>query len=252
MVKDAPSLHAWPPLFGDVVVDFAPRARQNPSPGHTFLMTVVATVLALSLAIGFLAGGSLRPFERLRIHWWGAALIGLALQASVTWDARSRSFEVAALIGSYALLLAFVGVNRRVPGAALMFAGLFMNLAVIAPNAGMPVDPGALRAIGGVGVSVSDGKHLLATSDTVLPELGDTIPLPTPFRDVLSPGDAILYAGLAWCVVMVMRGRFRENVRAPARWIQGYRGKHEPIRPHPSRSVTRPWAAAGGPWGSGP
>ena len=232
-------------------MDFPRRAGQNPSP-QTFLMTFVATVLALSLAIGFLAGGSLRPFEHLRIQWWGAALIGLALQASVTSDAHSRSFEVVALIGSYALLLAFAGVNRRLPGAALMFAGLFMNLAVIAPNAGMPVDPGALRAVGGADVRVGDGKHLLATADTVLPELGDTIPLPTPFRDVLSPGDAILYAGLAWCVVMVMRGRFRKNVRAPARWLQAYRGKHEPIRPHPTRSVTRPWAAAGGPWGSGP
>jgi hypothetical protein len=41
---------------------------------------LVLIVIGLAVCIGFLAGGSLRPFERFRVHWWAVAVAGLALQ----------------------------------------------------------------------------------------------------------------------------------------------------------------------------
>jgi len=41
---------------------------------------LVLIVIGLAIGVGFIAGGSLRPFERVNVHWWGVALAGLVLQ----------------------------------------------------------------------------------------------------------------------------------------------------------------------------
>jgi hypothetical protein len=58
--------------------------------------------------------------------------------------------------------------------------------------------------------------------------LGDVIPFPPPASVVLSIGDVLLYAGMAWFVFQVMRGRSRETPRPIAMWFLAYRGKHAP------------------------
>ena len=58
--------------------------------------------------------------------------------------------------------------------------------------------------------------------------LGDVIPIPPPAAVVLSIGDVLLYAGMAWFVFQVMRGRNRESPRPIAMWFLTYRGKHAP------------------------
>jgi hypothetical protein len=212
-------------------------------------MSPIVVVVVLAVVTGLLSGGSLRRFEHARLHWWGAALAALALQAVPALPPLS-------LLVSYACLLAFVLVNRRVAGTALMFAGLALNLAVIAPNGGMPVDPSALEAVGGEPAVVAGGKHHLREPDDVLAQLGDVIPLP-PLKAVISVGDVVLYAGVGWFVVFVMLGRTRENRRPPARWLKMYRGKHEPFRLRMGRAW-RPWmdrspltrAAEAGRWGT--
>ena len=69
----------------------------------------------------------------------------------------------------------------------------------------------------------------MGPADTLTP-LGDVIGIPPPIGVVISIGDVILYAGVAILVVVVMLGRSGENRRPPARWFQGYRGKHLPPR----------------------
>jgi hypothetical protein len=196
-------------------------------------MIVVALIIALAIAAGVVAGGSLRSLERIRIHWWGIAFIALALQAVPISGGNENRIGVAAatLVASYVLLLAVIAVNRRVPGAAFMAAGLLMNLAVVAFNGGMPVSGNALRASGAEGaIVIEDGaKHHLMTDADVLQPLADVIPLPPPFGLVFSVGDVLLYGGLAWWCFAVTRGRFRENRRPPARWFRRYRGKHAPM-----------------------
>ena len=195
-------------------------------------MAIVIVILALAVFVGILSGGSIRNLARLRVHWWGLAPIALVLQSVPVpvGNAQRAGLAAASLVSSYVLLLAVLAVNRRVPGAALMAAGLTMNLAVVALNDGMPVSRAALRAAGADGVIViEDGaRHHLMSEGDVLQPLGDVVPVP-PFGVVLSVGDVLLYGGIAWWCFAVSRGRFSENIRPPARRFLMYRGKHAPL-----------------------
>jgi hypothetical protein len=220
-------------------------------------MSPILAIVIAAVGAGSLAGGSLRPFEHLRLHWWGLAPLGLAIQiAPVPSMGRSAPQTIATvmLLVSYGLLIAFAAVNRRLPGARLILLGLVLNLAVIAPNGGMPVNPSAMRIAGASALTVrDDGKHHVMTGDDVLAPLADTVPLPRPIGIVLSVGDVLLYGGVAWFVVSLMRGRAGQNVRPPARFLQLYRGKHlSPARrglpprrlPHPAPAATARWGTA--------
>lgn len=193
-------------------------------------MSVAIVILGLSVIAGLLAGGSIRHFDRARIHWWALAPIALALQV-VPAPAGRAGLAAAMLVASYLLLLAVVGVNRRVPGAAAMGIGLLLNLAVVGLNGGMPVSVDAARAAGAEGPLVIEGsKRHLMTDEDVLRLLGDVIPVPRPIGVVLSIGDVLLFAGMGWWLFAVTRGRFRENLRPPARRFQMYRGIHSPTK----------------------
>jgi hypothetical protein len=190
---------------------------------------LVLIVIGLAVCIGFAAGGSLRPFERFKVHWWGVALLGLALQGIPLASGVSRPVGSIVLIGSYALLGSFAWVNRRLPAVWLVMVGLASNLLVIGLNGGMPVSAEALetagaRAEGLVGTGTL--KHHLMTPGDDLTLLGDVIGIPPPISVVISIGDVLLYAGIGILVVAVMLGRSGENRRPPARHFQGYRGKH--------------------------
>jgi len=197
-------------------------------------MSPVLVVIAAAILVGLLAGGSLRTFEHLRVHWWALAFLGLALQIVPVPELSSVplwAVGAGMLIASYVLLLMFLTVNRWIPGASVMAIGLLMNLAVVASNGGMPVNARAIEAAGGSVAALADGagaKHHLMYDEDVLSPLGDVIPIPPPAGVVLSIGDVLLYAGIAWFVLQVMRGRSRENPRPIAMWFLAYRGKHAP------------------------
>ncbi|HEX5936853.1 MAG TPA: DUF5317 domain-containing protein [Actinomycetota bacterium] len=221
-------------------------------------MILILIVLGLAIVVGFVAGGSLRPFERLKIHWWGLALVGLALQGIPSASDVGESIGWAILIVSYGLLIAFAWVNRRLPAAWLVMAGLGLNLLVIGVNGGMPVSASGLDMAGATADGLDGAgtlKHHLMGPDDVLTPLADVIGIPPPVGAVISIGDVLLYAGLAILVVTVMLGRSGENPRPPARWFQGYRGKH---LPPPQRRFSR-WPAprreappGGARWGTEP
>jgi len=197
-------------------------------------MSPILLIVLGAIVFGLIAGGSLRAFETLQLHWWGLALLGLALQALPTPDLpllSDRGTAALALVVSYLLLLVVIALNRRVPAARVMTAGLLLNLIVVGANAGMPVSAEAVRVAGGEASSLYGGdsaKHHLMTDEDVLTFLGDVIPLPKPFGIVLSIGDVFLYGGIAWFVFQVMRGRSRVNPRPLAMWFPSYRGKHAP------------------------
>lgn len=196
-------------------------------------MIVVLFVAAAGLVAGLIAGGSLRNFERVHVHWWGAAFAGLAVQAAPLHRWLDDDAAVAVLVGSYVLLISFVWVNRRLPAAPLLLLGLVLNMLVIGLNGGMPVSESAIATTrtssGGLAPEIDDGKHHLMTSADVLTPLADVIGLPPPAATVLSVGDLFLYSGIVVFTVIAMRGRFAANRRPPA-WIQMYRGKHLPRR----------------------
>lgn len=200
-------------------------------------MMLVLIVIGLAVCVGFVAGGSLRPFEHLKVRWWGVALAGLAVQGVALADIGPPAGS-ALLLGSYGLLVVFAWVNRRLPALWLAIVGLVLNILVIAANGGMPVSASALeiagaRAEGLVGDDTAK-HHLMGPEDRLTP-LGDVIGIPPPIGAVISIGDVLLYAGVAILVVMVMLGRFGEDPPASAPLFQGYRGKHLP----PDRRFSR-------------
>ena len=208
-------------------------------------MALVLIILLAGLGAGFAARGSLRNFERLQIHWWGVAIVGLGLQA-IPVPVRFGAGVGRRAAGGF--LRAAGGVRVGEPALAgarlLILIGLALNLMVITANRGMPVSEQAIRVAGTTGESSLTGiegtKHHLMTSDDVLTPLADVIPIPPPFGVIISVGDVFLYVGVASFVVLVMLGRFDENRRPPARYLQGYRGKHlSPERRLPRRTQAR-------------
>jgi len=222
------------------------------------MSSVIPGIIVLAVLTGYVAGGRLRHFEDLELHWWLLLVPGMALQfVPVPTDTPidPRFIATVLMLVSYALLLLFVFVNRWIPGARLMMAGLLLNLIVIGLNNGMPVNPGAVETAGGHVTEVEradDPKHHLQNEDDLAPFLGDVIPLPAPIGTVLSVGDVLLYAGVAWFVIQVMRGRSRENPKPLAVWFLSYRGKHAPSHWRTPARYRAPRRAAAGRPGTAP
>lgn len=194
-------------------------------------MILFAAVIVFAFLAGFLFGGRIRRFEELHLRWSWLAIAGLALQfVPLPGGATGTDLAVrtAVLSCSYVLLLTFAAVNIRLAGVPLIFAGLALNLLVIASNGGMPVSRGALESSGQADVLqvlLDEGaaKHHLLTDADVLTPLADVIPVGGPIRQVVSAGDVLVYAGVAWLIVAVMRGRIPQASRARS---GSYRGKH--------------------------
>lgn len=171
-------------------------------------MTLVPAVIALALVVGLLLGGRPQNLLRLRLRWPLLAIAGLALQflpAPGGWP------SMALLYASFAVLAAFVLVNIRTPGLALVLLGIALNFAVIAANGGMPVTRAAIVAShqqGTISSLVRDGgaKHHLATGRDALLPLADVIPI-APAHQIVSAGDLATYTGICWLLAAGMRRR---------------------------------------------
>lgn len=172
-------------------------------------MRLILLTMVASIVVGLAAGGSLRGFPHARPRWPWLALLGVALQLLLV----SGPWAFAALLASFALLIAFAVTNLRLPGVALVLVGLSLNALVIGANGGMPVTRHALEASGQHGTLrelVEDGdgqKHLLADDGTILVFLGDAIPIPRPVAQAISVGDVFIHLGVAWFIVASMRRR---------------------------------------------
>jgi hypothetical protein len=206
-------------------------------------MTLFLGVLVTAVLVGYLAGGRLRGFERLRLRWWALAPLGLAMQALPLPNGRHGTdlwIRMAVLGCSYVLLLVFAARNFRIAGVPIVFVGLALNMAVITVNGGMPVSGEALKASGQADVLQvllrdEGAKHHLMTPDDHLTPIGDVIPVAGPIKQVVSVGDLFVYLGLAWVIVAIMRRRTPDAVDPSDR--EAYRGKHrmETHRSEPDR-----------------
>ncbi len=181
-------------------------------------MKLVLLVLVASVLVGLVAGGRLTGLSGLRIRWAPLAIVGLGLQMLLP----PGNWPFVLLMISFGMLLAFVIVNRGIPGFTLILAGLLMNLIVIAVNSGMPVPRYALEASGQSEtlselVEHGGAKHHLATEDDRLMFLADVIPLRPPVAQAVSVGDIVAYVGVGVVIVVAMR---RDRRGAPARFAE--------------------------------
>jgi hypothetical protein len=170
-------------------------------------MVLVAIVLVVSLAAGWLSGGHVRNLGHVRLlaPWlvFGSVAAQLLLAALSRFGGLGEVFSRPLLAASHLMLLAFIAANRYLPGMLLVLAGFGLNAIVIIANGGMPVSPDALVAVGGV-PSIDPGKHQLLTDSTSLGLLADVIPV-RPLGTVVSIGDVVLAAGVGILVVGMMR-----------------------------------------------
>lgn len=176
------------------------------------------TVAAVTLAVAILAlarGGSLEAIANTRFRAGWVLFTGLVAQLALdVWRPEwlPEGGELGVLLGSNALVAAFLIVNRRLPGMALAGVGLLLNVAVIGSNGAMPVDR---NAVAGIGITMEGAgpKHEPLHDGTVLPWLADVIPV-TPTREILSVGDVVLAGGIARLVYARATWRRRGRHRA--------------------------------------
>jgi len=184
---------------------------------------VIIGALILGLAAGLLAGGSFTVLSETHFRWWGLALLGLVMQLIPIPSSSTGGHRlgVVVLVASYAVLLAFVAANIRFRGFALLGLGLVLNAVAIGVNGGMPVSPGAIRAVEGVHVAQGvrrleehgGGKHHLQRPGDKLIPLTDVIGIGGPVRNVFSPGDLVSMVGMAWVVAAATRGPAGKHAR---------------------------------------
>jgi Family of unknown function (DUF5317) len=212
------------------------------------LMSLFATVIALAVLAGYLFGGRLARFTQLQVRWWPLAPIAFALQLAPLPDGDGGidlAIRILVFGASYAMLLAFAIKNARIAGVPIVVIGLVLNGLVVTLNGRMPVSQSALSSSGQSETlrelqDDHEEKHQLMTDDTLLSFLGDVLPIGSPINQVVSLGDAYVYAGVAWLIVAVMRGRTAGLDRPPA--LERYRGRHR-RRSAPRREAV-PAAAA--------
>lgn len=170
-------------------------------------MPLVVVTLAVAVVVSLLRGGSFRRLTDAELGWTWLLFVGVAIQVAVDLAAGRDLLGVGAAYAGIALsqvaVLAWVVVNRELPGMALIGAGLLMNVVVIAANGAMPVDAAAIERLGIGAVEVAPGKHELMTPDTRLPWLADVLPVP-PLRTIVSIGDVVLAVGVALLVHHLM------------------------------------------------
>ena len=161
------------------------------------ILVVAVALAALSVPI---CGGSLGNLSRLRAKAVWTVLLALLIQVVIisVVPKEMKGWPGQALeLTTYALAVAFLIVNRRVPWLWVVGLGGLSNLLAIGANDGvMPASSVALRA---AGRAVHKGQFMNSTSlqSPHLTFLGDNFSIPRhwPFANVFSIGDVILLVG---------------------------------------------------------
>jgi hypothetical protein len=183
-------------------------------------MSVFVPAILLGLLIGAIRGGSFVALGGAKLRWlWlvpVALLVAGYISRGVGLEAPWWVFPLH--MAAYALLVAFMVVNRRVAGMPIMAVGLALNALVIGANGGlMPQGPETIH-VKHPNETFLPGQHLRQTKDVVLPRdatrlwwLSDVLVTPEelPVRTVMSVGDVLVAVGLTWCVQGLMQRRRR-------------------------------------------
>jgi Family of unknown function (DUF5317) len=171
-------------------------------------------VLALPFVAGVLAalpfGGRVRNLGAARFRWLSLAYVALALQiaafpgSSLPWSTPD-GVAVGLWIASDLLLAAVVVRNVRLPGVALVAAGLASNLLAVVVNGGhMPALP---RALEGAGLHYTRSMNSELMTHPALPWLVDRWAAPhwIPLANIFSVGDVAIAVG-GFVVGLVLTG----------------------------------------------
>lgn len=169
--------------------------------------------IVLSLIVVVIRKGSIRRFGEIDLrHTWlifaGFFLTALLFLKHVHGLGFIAHLALPVLVIVCTGAIAFIVVNRHLPGMAIFSLGAALNFACMAANGGkMPVSYEAVKRVHMEKAFNSDmARHNVLGKDTKLPLLADTLPRswpPFPERDVMSFGDVIMCVGL---FVLVQQG----------------------------------------------
>jgi hypothetical protein len=180
----------------------------------------VLIIAVLTTVIALLRGGSLESLAATKVKWLWLVWVGLIAQVGFRileppW--LTDTWGLIVLASTNLVIVWFMVLNRQQPGMILVAVGLLMNLVVITANEAMPVSDYVFEVID-IDESALDSagfKHERMTGETVLPWLGDVVPIP-PLREVWSIGDFVLAAGIGyfvWARTLAERKRGRHRTR---------------------------------------
>jgi Family of unknown function (DUF5317) len=183
---------------------------------------VLGLAVLVGLALGRLLGGRVSALSALpiRASWLFYAAIGVQIvgypSGVLPWSL-GDTLATALWLLSYALLIAAVTANVRLPGAGIVGLGMLANLAAVAGNGGhMPAGAAALRAAGVFYRGVHNNSAI--ASHPNLPWLIDRWPVPAwiPMGNVYSVGDVLIAVGAVVLVCAGMGVRVRRGELATA------------------------------------
>lgn len=160
-------------------------------------MLLVLLVMTLAAGLALLTGGT---FTRLAdnaltsLHWLGAAA-----SCQLAGSLAGGVFYPICLVASAVCMGVFLRLNLLRPGVALLALGFGSNALVVALNGAMPVSLSTLTRAGLDGSPAqvaADPRHEVLGAHTVLPWLGDVVPVALPrLGQAVSPGDVLIAAG---------------------------------------------------------
>lgn len=178
-------------------------------------------IAAVSVVIGFLRRGSLRPLGYLPFQRLYLIFAALAIQVAIFSYWPDALNGLAGLkpffhLFSYALIAFVVWCNRRFRGFPLIGAGMLLNFAVIALNGGhMPANAANLAKIGYTEAAAmlaagqTANNSVLLDAGTRLGCLSDIFYLPGPFPspNIFSVGDVLIAAGIFFFIQTAMQNQ---------------------------------------------
>jgi hypothetical protein len=174
---------------------------------------LVLLVMVLAALVALATGGRFSRLGDLELVgiWWLAAAAGLQAVGAIVGGS---AYPVCLLL-SAGVMAVFLGGNLHRPGVGLLALGFTGNALVVLLNGAMPVSLDALARAGVVRSAAElalDPRHEETTRTTLLPWLGDVVPVAFPkFGQVVSPGDVLVAAGAGLLLFTAMRSVSRRS-----------------------------------------
>jgi hypothetical protein len=163
----------------------------------------ILLILFVTFIVALLRGGKLGALTKLQPRYLWLLFVPLTLQIiafsplGASPDFGDVLVKIVYLVSMAVAALA-LALNRHLPGLIWVAVGLSLNLFVIALNGGlMPVLPEARQFAGMPPLEGPTMNVLPMTTGTILPWLGDILPLPpwVPLANVFSLGDVFITVG---------------------------------------------------------